>query len=99
MARAKIREDQIVDIDNLSEPEHDVLVHENLIASGTLNFQDGTISGTGDIYCDDLHVSDNFTYFGDDTTSGSWRLGISGEDFIRQKYDGSTWQTEQTVSG
>ena len=57
MARALLREGQIGDPDNLSEHEHDILIHDNLVTSGTLNFQDGTISGTGDIYCDDLHVS------------------------------------------
>jgi len=55
MARALLREEQIGDIDNLSEPEHDVLVHENLVTSGTLNFQDGTISGTGDVYANAYH--------------------------------------------
>ena len=42
MARALLREHQMGDRDNLSEDEHDVLVHENLVTSGTLNFQDGT---------------------------------------------------------
>ncbi len=65
MARALLREEQIGDIDNLSEPEHDVLVHENLVTSGTLNFQDGTISGTGDIYCDDLYTSGDTIHIGD----------------------------------
>jgi len=57
MTRALLREHQIGDRDNLSEDEHDVLVHENLVTSGTLNFQDGTISGTGDVYAT--------TYYGD----------------------------------
>lgn len=43
--------------------------------------------------------SDSFMYFGDTTTSGSWRMGISGEDFVHQKYNGSTWETKQTVVG
>jgi hypothetical protein len=38
-------------------------------------------------------------YFGDKTTSGSWRMGISGADFIHQKYDGADWITKQTVVG
>ena len=50
MARSLLRASQMVDEDILEEIEHDVLVHEDLVTSGTLNFQDGTISGTGDIY-------------------------------------------------
>jgi len=42
---------------------------------------------------------DNFMYFGDTTTSGSWRTGVSGEDFVHQKYNGSDWETKQTVVG
>ena len=42
---------------------------------------------------------DSFMYFGDTTTSGSWRMGIAGEDFIHQKYDGADWVTKQTVVG
>ncbi len=98
MARALLRADQIRDEDVLTESEHGSWVHINLVTSGTLNFQDGTISGTGDIYGDDLYT-DNFMYFGDTTTSGSWRMTISGEDFIHQKYNGSTWETKQTVVG
>lgn len=66
MARALLREGQMGDRDNLSEPEHEVLVHENLVTSGTLNFQDGTISGTGDVYAT--------TYYGD----GSQLTGVGG---------------------
>jgi len=42
---------------------------------------------------------DSFMYFGDTTTAGSWRMGISGDDFIHQKYDGADWVTKQTVVG
>jgi len=62
MARALLREDQMGDRDNLSEDEHDVLVHENLVTSGTLNFQDGTISGTGDVYAGTLYGSGEALY-------------------------------------
>ncbi len=62
MARALLREHQIGDRDNLSEDEHDVLVHENLVTSGTLNFQDGTISGTGLIYADTLYGNGEAIY-------------------------------------
>lgn len=67
MARAQLRADQIRDVDNLTEPEHASLVHENLVTSGTLNFQDGTISGTGDVYAT--------TFYGD----GSQLSGISSQ--------------------
>jgi len=43
--------------------------------------------------------SDSFIYFGDTTTSGTWRMGRSGEDFVHQKYNGSTWDTKQTITG
>ena len=42
---------------------------------------------------------DSFIYFGSPTASGSWRMGISGENFIHQKYNGSTWETRQTIIG
>jgi len=62
MARALLREHQMGDRDNLSEPEHEVLVHENLVTSGTLNFQDGTISGTGDVYANTLYGNGEALY-------------------------------------
>jgi hypothetical protein len=62
MARALLREHQMGDRDNLSEPEHEVLVHENLVTSGTLNFQDGTISGTGSVYADTFYVGGEALY-------------------------------------
>lgn len=77
MARAKIREDQIEDIDNLSESEHDVLVHENLVTSGTLNFQNGTISGIGDVYATD--------YYGDG--SNLTGVSVSGSNPTALYYD------------
>jgi len=65
MARSLIREGQIRDEDNLSEAEHDAWIHVNLVTSGTLDYQDGTISGTGDVYAG--------SYYGD----GSNLTGIS----------------------
>lgn len=65
MTRARLRANQILDADVLTEAEHASLVHQNLTTSGTLNFQDGTISGTGDVYAT--------TYYGD----GSNLSGIS----------------------
>ena len=65
MVRSRLRADQIRDPDLLTEAEHAALVHQNLTTSGILNFQDGTISGTGDVYAT--------TYYGD----GSQLSGIS----------------------
>ena len=66
MARALLRADQMRDADVLTEAEHAAWVHVDLVTSGTLNFQDGTISGTGDIYAT--------TFYGD----GSQLTGIIG---------------------
>lgn len=57
MARAKIRANQILDADLLTEAEHYSLVHQNLTTSGVLNFQDGTISGTGNIYAEEFKTT------------------------------------------
>jgi hypothetical protein len=59
------------------------------------NTADDGIEVTGDIEI----PSDGFMYFGDKTTSGSWRMGISGADFIHQKYNGADWVTKQTIVG
>jgi len=67
MVRSRLRADQIRDPDLLTEAEHAALVHQNLTTSGILNFQDGTISGTGDVYAT--------TYYGD----GSQLTGISSQ--------------------
>jgi hypothetical protein len=84
MARSLIREGQIVDVDVLSEQEHDDLVHENLTTSGTLNFQDGTISGTGDVHAN--------AYYGD----GSELTGVSG---LGVDYEEGTWIPVITFGG
>ena len=55
MARSLLRASQLRDEDVMEEAEHDAWVHVNLVTSGTLNFQDGTISGTGDIYATTLY--------------------------------------------
>ena len=73
MARSLLRASQLRDEDVLEEIEHDVLVHENLVTSGTLNFQDGTISGTGDVYAGSYH--------GDGSTLSGV---ISGENYYTQ---------------
>jgi len=62
MARALLRADQMRDADVLTESEHDNEVHVNLVTSGTLNFQDGTISGTGSIYADALYGNGEALY-------------------------------------
>ena len=77
MTRALLRAGQIRDPDVLTEHEHAVLVHQNLTTSGTLNFQDGTISGTGDIYAT--------TYYGD----GSELTGVGAGNPESLYYSGS----------
>jgi len=90
MARALLRADQMRDEDVLEETEHDVLVHENLVTSGTLNFQDGTISGTGDVYAT--------TYYGD----GSELTGVSGGGSSNPEslyYNGTDVRATATAAG
>ena len=67
MARSLLRASQLRDEDVMEEAEHDAWVHVNLVTSGTVNFQDGTISGTGDVYAT--------TFYGD----GSQLSGLSAE--------------------
>jgi len=55
MARSLLRAAQLRDEDVMEEAEHDAWVHVNLVTSGTVNFQDGTISGTGDVYAGSYH--------------------------------------------
>jgi hypothetical protein len=62
MVRSLIREAQIRDVDNMSETEHDAWVHVDLVTSGTVDFQDGTISGTGAIYADALYSAGEAMY-------------------------------------
>jgi len=78
MARALLRADQMRDEDVLTEYEHDTEVHVNLVTSGTLNFQDGTISGTGDIYADNFYGGGEtlYTQAEVDTISGSLQSQI-----------------------
>ena len=78
MARSLIREHQIRDEDNMSEAEHDAWIHVNLVTSGTVNFQDGTISGTGDVYAT--------TYYG----SGSELTGVGGSSTPASLYYNDT---------
>lgn len=80
MARSRITEEQIVDEAVLSEEEHDAWVHRNLVCSGTITIQDAPvmISGSGDIYCKDLHTEDNSIYLG--TTKLS--AGVGGNILV-----------------
>lgn len=87
MVRARIRADQIRDPDLLTEAEHAVLVHKNLTTSGTLNFQDGTISGTGDVYAT--------TYYGD----GSKLTGVAAGNPESLYYNGSDIRATATSDG
>jgi hypothetical protein len=43
--------------------------------------------------------SSNAFYLGDPTTTGSWRIIRDGSDLKFQKYNGSTWDTKQTITG
>ena len=71
MPRSRLREDQIRDADVLTEAEHDALIHENLTTSGILNFQDGTISGTGNIHADSFYGDgSNINNINADTVGG-----------------------------
>ncbi len=91
MNRSRIRAEQIYDADLVTEAEHGELwAHENLVVSGTL-----TVTGTGGVQIPE----DSYMYYGDPTVSGSWRTGISGEDFVYQKYNGSAWETKKTIEG
>ena len=67
MARSRIAGNQIVDEDVLSEEEHDSWIHTNLVCSGTVTIQDAPvmISGSGDIYCKDLHAESDSIYIGE----------------------------------
>lgn len=67
MARSRISGEQIIDEDVLSEDEHDAWVHKNLVCSGTITINDAPvmISGSGDIYCKDLHTENNSVYIGE----------------------------------
>ena len=62
MVRSLLRASQLRDEDVMEEAEHDAWVHVDLVTSGTLNFQDGTISGTGSIYADTLYSSGEAIY-------------------------------------
>jgi hypothetical protein len=65
MARSRISGEQIIDEDVLSEEEHDAWVHKNLVCSGTVTIDAPVmISGSGDVYCKDLHTADNSIYLG-----------------------------------
>ena len=85
MARSLLRASQLRDEDVMEEAEHDAWVHVNLVTSGTVNFQDGTISGTGDIYAT--------TLYGD----GSNLSGVGGE--AAALYYSGTKVMESYISG
>lgn len=72
MPRSRISEDQIKDVDNMSETEHDAWTHVNLVCSGTVTIDAPVmVSGAGDIYCKDLHTEDNSIYIGSTKLSAS----------------------------
>ena len=65
MVRSRIREDQIVDADVLSEHEHLVLTHTNLLVSGTLTVLSGTLTDDGKFYCQEAYAEGNAIFVGD----------------------------------
>jgi hypothetical protein len=47
----------------------------------------------------DLEVaSDGWTYYGDPTTDGSWRVGRSGNDLVVEKRITGSWTTKHTFA-
>jgi len=40
----------------------------------------------------------DFHYFGDPTTDGTWRFGRSGNDWVFQRRESSSWVTKQTIT-
>ena len=93
MARSRITGEQIVDADVLSEAEHDAWIHRNLVCSGTITFEDTEVmvSGSGDIYCKDLHTENNSIYIGETKISTTVEGGLLVDD--------APVQAEATVSG
>lgn len=41
---------------------------------------------------------DDYYYFGDMDTDGSWRVGRSGTDLIYQRLEAAVWVTKQTIA-
>ena len=97
MARSLLREAQIRDEDNMSEAEHDAWVHINLVCSGTVTVENAPVmlSGTGDIYCNELH-----TTTGGYATTGEL-ITTSGvlQDQIDSNLDKYTRAEVDTISG
>jgi hypothetical protein len=47
---------------------------------------------------DDINLSDtSFQYWGDSLTNGSWRMGLSGDNFIIERRESDAWVTKSTI--
>ena len=63
------------------------------------NYSTFTI-GTGIEIDGDLDLSStSFIYFGDPSTDGSWRLGISGSNLSFDHRVSGSWTNKQTITG
>ena len=45
-----------------------------------------------------FNTSTGYTYYGDESTDGSWRTGRSGDDLVTQRREAGTWVTKATVT-
>jgi len=62
----------------------------NWSTAGTADFGDNDITTTGTISAADV-VASGYVYFGDKTTNGSWRIGISSGSLVVEKRESGSW--------
>lgn len=76
------------------------------VSSDIIPFADNTYSlGTLALMWKDIYTNSGifssltaFLYWGDNNTEGSWRIGLSGNNFIFQRYETDAWITKQTIN-
>lgn len=93
--------DEIHDVCITTPPaQGSVLVYDSISAHWeastglSISVTSGSISTSGSIYS----LTSQFMYFGDPNVNGSWRFGVSGNNFIHQRRESSVWVTKDTIT-
>jgi hypothetical protein len=75
----------------------DMLVHDSNLSIWKKSSSIG-ISGSASANGGFLTSTSSYFYFGDPDVDGTWRFGVSGNNFIHQRRESSVWVTKDTIT-
>jgi hypothetical protein len=73
-----------------------ILVNVGLDWSNKASVKDLVVNGQLDTN-DIITTNNKYHYWGETTADGSWRMGLSGDNFIIERREGGSWVTKSTI--